>query len=101
MIKCLDCNDRLDKKFILAVLYDISFSPITLKIVKELPWNEGIGKIVKLAFNEEPIAVSFIVSNFNKDIVVRNQLITMMPQYLIAEVLVLFLIINFVECKRR
>jgi|LauGreDrversion4_2_1035121.scaffolds.fasta_scaffold219768_1 hypothetical protein len=58
--------DSGDKKFILALLNDISTSPITLKIIKEIPWTEGIGRLASLAFVEEPVAVSFIIGNFNR-----------------------------------
>lgn len=37
-----------------------------MKILKELPWSEGMGKIINLAFVEEPVAVSFILGNLNK-----------------------------------
>jgi hypothetical protein len=45
---------------------DISSSPITLKIFKEIPWGDGIGKLINFAFIEEPIPVSIIVGNLNR-----------------------------------
>jgi hypothetical protein len=40
-----------------------------------------------MAFTEEPLPVSLIVSSFNRDIVIRNQIITMLPRELIADIL--------------
>jgi hypothetical protein len=40
--------------------------------MKEIAWNEGIGRIVTLGFLDEPVCVSFILSNLNKDVVIRN-----------------------------
>jgi hypothetical protein len=48
------------------VVTDISISPITLKIMKEIPWGDGIGRIIHQAFVDEPVAVSIIIGNFNK-----------------------------------
>ena len=62
----LATKERIEKKFILALINDISSSPITIKIIKEIPWNEGIGRLINFAFVEEPIPVSFIIGNFNK-----------------------------------
>lgn len=53
-------------KVINNINLDISISPITLKIIKEIPWSEGLGKLIDLAFVEEPVPVSFIIGNFNK-----------------------------------
>jgi hypothetical protein len=39
-------KDKIEKKFILALLYDISSSPIFMKIIKEITWNEGIGRLI-------------------------------------------------------
>lgn len=69
---CLSTRDLIEKKFILALLNDISPSPVTMKIIKESPWSEGIGKIINAAFVDEPAAVSFIIGNLNRDVVVRN-----------------------------
>lgn len=85
---CLSTRDPIEKKFVLAVLNDISTSPVTMKIIKESPWSEGIGKLINLAFVDEPQAVSFIIGNLNRDVVVRNQLITMMPREYITDILV-------------
>ena len=38
----------------------------------------GYNKIVTNGFLEEPVCVSFILSNYNRDVVIRNQIITMM-----------------------
>ena len=84
----LSSKDKIEKKFVLALLYDISISPITMKILKEIPWNDGIGKIVYLGFIDEPECVSFILSNFNRDVVIRNQILTIMQKDHIQEVLV-------------
>ena len=69
-------KEKVEKKFIIAFLYgnqctmlmkiDISTSPITSKIMKELSWNEGIGRIITAAFMDEPVAVSIILNNLNK-----------------------------------
>lgn len=85
---CLSTRDIIEKKFILALLNDISPSPVTIKIIKESPWGEGIGKIINSAFVDEPAAVSFIIGNLNRDVVVRNQLITMMPREYITDILI-------------
>lgn len=45
---------------------DISTSPITIKIIKEIPWPEGIGRIINTSFTDEPVAVSLILGNFNR-----------------------------------
>jgi hypothetical protein len=37
-----------------------------LKIIKEIPWAEGIGRLISMAFVEEPVFVSFIITNFNR-----------------------------------
>lgn len=84
---CLSTRDIIEKKFTLALLNDISPSPVTIKIIKESPWGEGIGKIINTAFVDEPAAVSFIIGNLNRDVVVRNQLITMMPREYITDIL--------------
>ncbi len=69
---CLSSRDPLEKKFILALLSDIATSTVTMKIIKESPWSEGIGKLINQAFVDEPQAVSLIIGNLNRDIVVRN-----------------------------
>jgi hypothetical protein len=62
----LGTKEKIDKKFVLALLNDISSSPITIKIIKEIPWNDGIGRLISQAFVEEPVPVSLIIGNFNK-----------------------------------
>jgi hypothetical protein len=52
-----------------------------------VPWGEGIGRLVNMAFTEEPVPVSFIVSSFNRDVVIRNQITTMLPRENIADIL--------------
>jgi hypothetical protein len=37
-----------------------------LKIFKEIPWGDGIGKLINFAFIEEPTPVSIIVGNLNR-----------------------------------
>jgi hypothetical protein len=54
------------KCFGFIIVTDISISPITLKIMKEIPWGDGIGRIISQAFVDEPVAVSIIIGNFNK-----------------------------------
>ena len=83
----LSTRDPIEKKFILALLNDISSSPVTMKIIKESAWGEGIGKLINQGFVDEPAAVSFIIGNLNRDVVVRNQLITMMPREYITDIL--------------
>jgi hypothetical protein len=34
--------------------------------MKEIPWGDGIGRIISNAFVDEPVAVSIIIGNFNK-----------------------------------
>jgi len=34
--------------------------------MKEIPWPEGIGRIINTSFTDEPIAVSLILGNFNR-----------------------------------
>ena len=43
---CLSTRDDIEKKFILALLNDVSSSPVTMKIIKESPWGDGIGKLI-------------------------------------------------------
>ena len=62
----LSTKEKIDKKFVIALLNDISESPITIKIIKEIPWNDGIGRLISQAFVEEPVPVSLIIGNFNK-----------------------------------
>ena len=71
-LAAIGTKDKGEKKFVLAVLYDMSISPILVKIIKEIPWNEGIGKLVNFGFLDEPVCVSIIISNLHRDIVVRN-----------------------------
>lgn len=86
-LMCISTRDAIEKKFILALLNDITLSPIAMKIIKEMPWTEGMGKIINQAFVFEPVAVSFIIGNLNKDVVVRNQLLTMMPREYVGDIL--------------
>ena len=53
-------------------MVDIANSPLTLRIFKETPWTEGIGKLIHLSFSEDPVPISFIIGYFNKDVVIRN-----------------------------
>jgi hypothetical protein len=59
-------KDKIEKKFILAMIYDIANCPIFLKIIKEIPWMEGIGKLVSNSFYDEPVCISIILANLNK-----------------------------------
>lgn len=67
-------KDKIEKKFTLALLYDISSSPIFLKIIKEISWSEGIGRIINEAFAEEPLCVSIIISNLHRVILFPSPL---------------------------
>lgn len=57
----LESKSKVHKKFVLAYLNDLSKSPMFLKIMKEIPWHDGLGKLINQAFVEEQVAVSFIV----------------------------------------
>ena len=58
----LESRSKVHKKFVLAYLNDISKSPIFLKIMKEIPWQDGLGKLISQAFVEEQVAVSHVVN---------------------------------------
>jgi hypothetical protein len=65
-LTALASKDKHEKKFILALLYDISISPIFTKIMKEIPWNEGVGRLINLGFLDEPVCVSIIMTNLHR-----------------------------------
>jgi hypothetical protein len=83
----LESKKKIHKKYVLAYLFDICKSPIFIKIMKEIPWYDGLGKLYSGAFIEEPIAVSHIVNMLYRDVVIRNQLSTMMSKEDVADLL--------------
>ena len=62
-LHAISTKDKYEKKFILGLLYDISNSPIFIKIMKEIPWKEGMGRLIDFGFIDEPVCVSFIMTN--------------------------------------
>jgi len=71
-LQALLTKDKHEKKFVLCILYDISMSPIFVKIMKEIPWTEGVGRLINYGYFEEPLCISLIMNNLYRDIVVRN-----------------------------
>ena len=60
-----------DRKYPLAILYDISISPVTMKFLKELPFRQGLLPIYNLK-SDEPVCVALIFDALCKDVVIRN-----------------------------
>jgi len=79
-LESLSTKDKIEKKFILSVLYDISASPMTLRIVKEITWKKGIGMLIDYAFMDEPVVTSLIMNNLHNDVVIKNLMITCMKR---------------------
>ena len=88
IFSALASNDKEEKKFVLAILYDIAGSPLTVKLVKELSFGEGLGRLFS-AFYSEPVCVSFVLTALYKDVVVRNVLGANVARDKIQEVLVI------------
>jgi len=62
----MQVKNKLYRKFILSMIHDISTSPIAVKIIKEIPWGEGLGRLITQGFLEEPVCVSIIVNNLHR-----------------------------------
>jgi len=72
LFQALSVNESLDRKYVLAVLYDLLQHESTKQFVRETAWSQGIEQLLATSYLAEPVATAFIFRTVNADSVLRG-----------------------------